>query len=301
MGKPARILHFIESLGSGGAERLLYTNLKYLDAKSYASEVLTVCSRATHWREPIRELGVRVRSLECQSFRGIPSAISRLIRMLRYDPPDLIHTHLFAANTIGRTAGRLSRIPVISSVHNPDHELGAWGDGAAVHPMKRHLVRLMDQWTARFGCERLLAVSEYVRQSAHGRLGFPLERIELLYNPIDADQFRPSSAGQSGNIRAELGLPPKSLVLLNVARLSPQKGLLHAIRALPAIRSKFPVAHLVSVGTTTDQAWFDRLRLEAASLGVADSVHFLGTRRDIPDLLRACDLFVFPSLYEGLG
>jgi glycosyltransferase involved in cell wall biosynthesis len=99
----------------------------------------------------------------------------------------------------------------------------------------------------------------------------------------------------------ELRLPEGSFVLLNVARVLPLKGLQYAIRALPAVREKYPGAHLVSVGAVSDQQWLSVLEAEAASLGVGRYVRFLGVRRDIPDLLRCCDLFIFPSLYEGLG
>jgi len=296
-----RIVQLIEDLGSGGAERLLYTNLKYIDRSRFQSEVITVFSGATHWKEPIEALGVDVTSLGCRNLRDLPKGVQRLRRILRSNQPDFIHTHLWAANVIGRVAGRLSRIPVISSIHNPDHEPDAWNDGAAVSPLKRRLARLMDHWTAHFGCERLVAVSEYVRRSAHDRLGFPIERIDLLYNPIDIDQFHSGVPHGRQKLIEELRLPEGSVVLLNVARVSPQKGLLYAIRALPAVREKYPEAYLVSVGATSDMRWLSRLEAEADSLGVARYVRFLGVRRDIPDLLSCCDLFVFPSLYEGLG
>jgi len=301
VSKTAYIVHLIEALGSGGAERLLYTNLKRFDRSRFHSEVITIFSNATHWKEPIQELGVEVTSLDCQNLRDLPKGVRRLRRILQNSRPDLIHTHLWAANVIGRVTGRLSRVPVISSIHNPDHEPDAWDDGAEVGPLKRRLARLMDRWTADFGCDRLVAVSEYVRRSAHRRLGFPLERIDLLYNPIDVDQFQSAAPGKRQQLIEELGLPERSVILLNVARVSPQKGLLHAIRALPAVREKYPEAQLVSVGATVDQYWLSRLKAEAAGLGVAEQLHFLGARRDIPDLLRGCDLFVFPSLYEGLG
>lgn len=299
--KVSRIVHLIEALGSGGAERLLYTNLKHLDRSRFQSEVMTVFSGATHWKESIESLGVKVTSLDCRNLRDLPRGVQRLRRRLRNSRPDLIHTHLWAANVIGRVAGRLTGIPVISSIHNPDHEPDAWEDGATVSPLKRRLAQLLDRWTADFGCERLVAVSEYVRRSAHTRLGFPLERIDLLYNPIDVDQFKTSTPRMRQNLIEELGLPDGSVILLNVARVSPQKGLLYAIRALPAVLKKYPGAYLVSVGALVDQYWFSQLQAEVASLGVADRVHFLGVRRDIPELLRSCDLFVFPSLYEGLG
>jgi glycosyltransferase involved in cell wall biosynthesis len=91
------------------------------------------------------------------------------------------------------------------------------------------------------------------------------------------------------------------LILLNVARVSPQKGLLYALRALPSILRQYPSAQLVSVGATTDPAWLDQLQREATALGVTDHFHVLGSRRDVIDFLRACDVFIFPSLYEGLG
>ena len=262
---------------------------------------MTVFSDATHWKESIQSLGVNVTSLDCRNLRDLPKGVQRLRRLLQSSKPDLIHTHLWAANVIGRVAGRLSGIPVISSIHNPDHEPEAWEDGASVGIFKRRLARLMDSWTADFGCERLVAVSEYVRRSAHSRLGFPLTGIDLLYNPIDIDQFKSAAPSRRQKLMEELGLPEGSSILLNVARVSPQKGLLYAIRALPAVRKKYPGACLISVGAMVDQYWLSHLKAEAADLGVADHIRFLGVRRDIPELLRGCDLFVFPSLYEGLG
>jgi glycosyltransferase involved in cell wall biosynthesis len=77
--------------------------------------------------------------------------------------------------------------------------------------------------------------------------------------------------------------------------------LLYAIRALPEIKREHPGAHLISLGGTGDRRWASRLEAEAARLGVADRVHILGPRRDVADFLRSSDLFIFPSLHEGLG
>ena len=300
-GRQVRVAHLIESLGAGGAERLLYTNLKHLDAARFRSTVVTVFARPDHWAEAIRGLGVPVESLGCRSLRDLPAGVARLRRWLRANHTDLLHTHLWAANVIGRVAGRLAGVPVVSSVHNPDHEPEAWEDGADVSRWKRHLSLALDRWTARAGCERMVAVSGYVRGCAHLRLKFPLERIELLYNPIDTDALASRPSRGREELLGECGLEDDSIVLLNVGRVSPQKGLVYAVRAMPAILARHPSAQLVSAGPTPDSAWLERLKAEADALGVAGRVHFLGARRDVTDLLRACDLFVFPSLYEGLG
>jgi len=300
-GGSLRVTHLIEGLGPGGAERLLYTNLKHLDPARVESTVLTLFSHGDHWKEPLRALGVRVESLQCSGIRELPRGIARLRTWLRREQPDLLHTHLWGANVVGRIAGRLSGVPVISSVHNPDYEPEAWSDGSKANTGKRRLIRALDRWSARFGCQRMIAVSEYVRQSAHRHLRFPLKSIELLYNPIDADEFQSPPARGRAELLREAGIPAESMVLLNVGRISPQKGLLYAVHALPEILIQHPNVHLVSLGAADDAFWRSRLEDEIRSANVVKHVHLLGARRDVRDWLRACDLFVFPSLHEGLG
>lgn len=295
------VVHIIEALGPGGAERLLHTNLKHFDRSRVRSTVFTVYPHATHWRQPIEELGVEVVSLNCESPRQLPSAIKKFRAWLRANQPDLIHSHLWAANVVARVAGRLAGVPVVSSIHNPDHEVEAWADGADVSKRKRLAAKTIDRWTARFGNPRLIAVSDYVKQSAHRHLMFALNDIDLVYNPIDLDLLSQPPTKSRDEIFRESGLPAGALMLLNVARVSPQKGLIYAVRAMPRILEQFPNAHLVSVGATTDPLWLEELTREAQSTGVAEHIHILGARRDVQNFLAACDLFIFPSLYEGLG
>lgn len=295
------VVHLIEALGPGGAERLLYTNLKNFDPARVRSTVFTVYSRADHWLEPIRELGVPVFSLDCEGPRSLPKAIKKFSGWLRSNRPDVIHSHLWAANVVARVSGRLAGVPVVSSVHNPDHEDAAWSDGANVSLTKRRIAKGIDRWTARVGNERLIAVSEYVRQSANRHLKFSLNQIDLLYNPIDTDALANGRAKTRGQLLSEIGLPADAIVLLNVGRVAPQKGLIYALRALPRIIEAYPQAHLLSVGATSDPAWLEQLKREAIRAGVADHFHIIGPRHDVTDFLHSCDVFVFPSLYEGLG
>ena len=70
---------------------------------------------------------------------------------LRANRPAVVHSHLWTANIVARVAGRLVGVPVVSSVHNPDHEQAAWFDGADVSLMKRRVAKGIDRWTARLG------------------------------------------------------------------------------------------------------------------------------------------------------
>ncbi len=300
-GRKLKIIHLIEGLGSGGAERLLYTNLKYFDHNSISSEVITVFSKDDYWKKPIEELGVPVTSLNCRSLRDIFAGVSRLRSEIRRIKPDLIHTHLWTANIIGRIAGFLSRIPVVSSIHNPEYEPEVFTDAAQLNSKKLFIARSLDEWTARFGCQKMIAVSRYVKESAVRRINFPAEKIEVLYNPVDVSDLCTAPERGRREILEELKLPENSILLLNVARVAPQKGLLYAIRALAEIRKKFPEAHLISIGGADDADWYGTLQQEILKNGLIPFVHILGSRRDVKDFLYACDLFVFPSIFEGLG
>jgi glycosyltransferase involved in cell wall biosynthesis len=296
-----KVIHLIEGLGSGGAERLLYTNLKHFDRERLENEVVTVFSGADYWREPILDLDIPVSSLDCRSLRDITTGVSRLRKEIARFRPDLIHTHLWAANITGRIAGFLTGTPVLSSIHNPEYEPEALTDAPQLNSKKLFVARNLDKWTARLGCRKMLAVSRYVKESASRRLDFPPEKIEVLYNPIDVSDLCAGASRSRADVLGELNLASGSIMLLNVARVAPQKGLLYAIQALAEIRRKFPEAHLISVGGKDDAGWLARLEAEIERLGLKNHVRFLGSRRDVKDFLYNCDLFVFPSVFEGLG
>lgn len=296
-----KVLHLIEGLGSGGAERLLYTNLKHFDRARLENEVVTVFSAADYWKQPILDLDVPVSTLDCRSLRYIMTGVRRLRKEIARFQPDLIHTHLWTANIVGRIAGFLTGTPVISSIHNPEYEPEVLTDTAHLNSKKLFVARSLDKWTARVACRKMLAVSRYVKESASLHLDFPLAKIEVLYNPVDVSDLCSGSVRARAGVLNELNLPADSLILLNVARVAPQKGLLYAIRSLAEIRRKLPETHLISVGGKDDATWLARLEEEIEKLGLKNHVHLLGARRDVKDFLYNCDLFVFPSLFEGLG
>jgi glycosyltransferase involved in cell wall biosynthesis len=295
-----KVLHLIESLGSGGAERLLYTNLKHLDRDEVASDVVTVFDRDGYWKQPIKKLSVRVRSLNCSGYKDIPGGVARLRRVIAGSSPDLIHTHLFTANIIGRIAGRLSGVPVISSIHNPEYEAEAAAGASGSVRRKIAFARIVDKLTAWAGCARMIAVSRYIKESTVSRLGFPASKIDVVYNPVDIPAIIQEGKGREA-VRESLGLSDDGFFLLNLGRLSPQKGFIDAVQAMPAILSSIPNARLISVGAQADVEYRSRVVELIDSLSLSDAVLLAGERRDVPDLLNACDVFVFPSHFEGLG
>jgi len=299
VGDRLRVLHLIEGLGSGGAEKLLYTNLKHFDTSRVESLVVTVFSKQDYWRNPIADLGVNVVTLDCPSRRSIIRGVFRLIKILRDFKPDVIHTHLFTANIIGRLAGRVARIPVISSVHSLDYEPEALTDATQNISRKMLLSRLLDKWTAKLGCRMMIAVSKRAKESTHSRLGFPIEKIHVIYNPVDICMSETGQNDESGRNSVDRDRGQANLLI--VGRVAPEKGLQYAIAAMPEILREFPHAKLRIVGAQANKAYLTSVLAEIDRQGVREAVELLGEQRNIVEHLSRCDVFLFPTLFEGLG
>lgn len=136
--------------------------------------------------------------------------------------------------------------------------------------------------------KRVIAVSRSVANDLK-RIGVPAELITVIANGVDTDEFHPGAAS-----RGDFGLPDAVPLVLFAGDLkSPRKNLDTVLRALPSV----PGLHLAVAGRAEGTPYPDMARM----LGVQDRVHFLGFRRDMPTLMRAADLFVFPSRYEPCG
>jgi glycosyltransferase involved in cell wall biosynthesis len=139
------------------------------------------------------------------------------------------------------------------------------------------------------GVHRYLAVSGHVRERL-AALGVPAAKLRVVRNGVDPGRFEQPVAHV---FRSELAGNTGRPIVLTVARLAPQKGLEFLLRAAAML----PEATFVIAG---DGPARSILAAQAESAGLADRVRFLGSRRDVPDLLAACDVFVLPSLIEGL-
>ncbi len=142
--------------------------------------------------------------------------------------------------------------------------------------------------------EAIIAPSQYFK-GIISSWGIPQDRIEVIYNAIDVSKYDPACSKE--NARRRLGLDGK--VILTVARLTPWKGVDRIIKVLPEIQGQMNRANLVVVG---DGPELENLQALARELGVEDSVSFVGRvpHREVPYYLRAADVFVLYSGYEGL-
>src|SRR5262249_24656144 len=201
--------------------------------------------------------------------------------------PGLVHTHLYYANVLGRVAARLAGSPpVVTTLHNPDYTFEA---------TERTLCRarkLLDRWTGARNAA-VVAVSGAVAEDFRRHMGWT--GIRVIPNGVDLEAFAPGG-GDDGAARGEW--PGPGLRLLSVGRLHPQKGHGVLLDAMGRTAARGASLSLVIAGEGTLRPVLEE---GIRRLGLDGSVRLAGRRGDVRELLRAADVFVFPSLYEAVG
>ncbi len=232
------------------------------------------------------EGGIEVDSCEGRGGRdwGVPGRLGAILRRRR---PDLVHALLFHANVAARWAGRRAGIPrqrILCEIQTVEVE------------RRWHL--LVDRFTHR-GCRLTIGNSPSVVAHLHHAARIPLDRLRLVRGGIDASRIDAAPpASRETLIPGDAAGPDAkpAPIILWVGRLDPVKGLDVLIPAFSGLPSELG-AHLVLVG---GGALRPRIEADIAARGLAGRVHLPGPRGDVPSLLKACDVFAFPSRTEGL-
>jgi glycosyltransferase involved in cell wall biosynthesis len=274
-----KVLHLLVSLPVGGAEDLVAAIVRGLDPERFAAGVACLGLPGPVGEElysagyPVNYLG---HNLKRTSLWRLVADVRRLLQELE---PDILHTHLYHPNLYGRLAALGLGLPVVAAVHN------------SYTRVKFHR-RLWNHLLARTS-ERILVGSTQVWDDVRRYDWVPASRLLLLpYGIRLAELETPLSPEEA---RRALGV--SGFVVGAVGRLEEQKGHRYLLAALAQARREMPEATLLLVG---DGRLREELEHLAEDLGVADRVQFLGTRRDLALIYRALDLFVQPSLWEGL-
>jgi glycosyltransferase involved in cell wall biosynthesis len=277
-----RVLHLFVTLPVGGAENLLLSILRKLDSDRFESVVCCIGERG-EIGDRVAALGFPLLELHLMDKSGRDRrVVPALVDLIRREKIDLVHSHLYHANFYGRLAARKAGIPAVASIHN------------TYTKHKRH--RQFINWYLARHTAAIIAGSEEIKQDVMSRDHVPESLVEVIPNSVDVS--RSASTLTKAQARARLGLAEHDLVLGTIGRLEEQKGHRYLIEALALLRQRGVIARLLLVGEGRE-----RYALEAliTSLGLEQQVLLLGTRDDLGDLFRAMDVFVMPSLWEGLS
>lgn len=275
------VLQMIDGLNVGGAEMLMRDLAPGLRQRGF--RVSVAYSTPGPLAADLQAMGIPLTRLP-RLARVDPFLLLRMTRLMRQDPPQIVHTHLFKSDFHGRPAARLAGVPVVvSTLHNSD----PWARQPLAGRLYTANARLAD---------RLIAVSNEVRDYYLAHTRIDPQRILTIDNGVDTRRFAgQESAGQAA--RAGLGLDPGIPVFGIIGRMKPQKDHHTFLQAAAQVARQLPQARFLVIGDGPLRA---ELEAETRGLGLEQAVIFTGLRADIPALLAAMDVLVFSSRWEGL-
>jgi glycosyltransferase involved in cell wall biosynthesis len=281
------VLHVLNDVIVGGAQRVVLDYSVALDRESFACEVASLeLIAGGELGTEFEAAGIPLRRLRL-AHEPWPVAIGRLDAWIARVQPDVVHTHLALAGVVGRSLARRRRVPrIMTTLHN----LSDWEE--------RHssLLRLLDRHTMAWA-DVVIAVSDAVRRAAQQRLPMLESRIVTVPNGVRIEALA-GVANERAAARSRLGLPQDAFVVGSVARLDARKGLDTLLEAAGRIASTLPNLHVLIVGRGPERA---RLEALAKHVGLGARTHLPSSPPAVRDALAAMDVFAAPSRTEGLG
>lgn len=265
-----RILFLCHNRGYGGVERHVLLLSRGLAQAGH--EVAVAGPRRSWLADRCRPDGIAWHDVAMRGL-GDPWSYLRLAGIALGSRIDLLHGHMRRSSLYGSVVGRLTRRPSVGTVHS-------------LNTFKQYSLN-----------RRVIAVSRAVRAFLIDH-GVPADKIDVVYD--GTPELDAVSAERRAELRASLGLGPADVAVAMTARVVPWKGHGLLLGALGLLRDRRPGLHLYVIGDASNP-YGETLERQAADAGLGASVHFLGYRDDVAQLLASMDLFALPSGTEGLS
>ena len=276
-----RIVHLLENLNMGGAERVVIDLVREQQRGGHDCAVICLFQPGAMVHE-LSEAGIPVTALYKAAGPSL-RALRHLRRLLRQHRAEVLHSHNAMAHYYGVVASVGMNLARINTRHGMGTLLGNWRQQL----LYSLAMRLTDR--ACFVCNA--AQQRFIHDGL-----VPAEKSAVVYNGIDTGKF--STGGCPGALHQLLDLDPSARLLISVGRLNPAKNHPLLIEAFARLAVRYPDLHLVLIGDGAGMAALKQLRQRH---GLSDRIHFPGARADVPALLADASLFVLSSLTEGFS
>ncbi len=291
MKKKINLLHVVRPAEGGIKNHLLYL-LRLIDAANF--NVMVACPPDGSIYKELKNEGVKIYPLPIKGdfnpFFDLRAA-GVLAGIIRQEKVTILHAHSIKAALVGRLAATASRVPgLVYTLHNSFFY-------NSVPKWQRWLAAKMERCLAR-RTDAVIAVSEALKVELTALIGIEPGRVVTIANGIDTGHYKPASG--RGESRRKLGLGRGMPIIGTVARLAPQKGVTHLIRAAKILKDVFLKGKPFQLVIVGDGPLRPSLEEETRLYDLDGSVTFEGVRGNIPDYLNAFDVFVLPSETEGL-
>lgn len=278
-----RVAMIIDSLRIGGAQKLVTRFVSAVSREAVESTVISLQGNPVASNlDLIRSAGVDVEIFPSRSLLDVGRFL-RLIRFLRAEKFDLIHTHLSYANILGCLAGHFAGTPVIATLHSTSHD----------PEQKVRLIARLEDLILRNTARRIIAVGHTVAAIYQPRLR--TRTIDIIPNGVPSPIELSPQARQE--LRREIAGDENRVVIISVGRLVLAKGYEDLIEAFANVHRQAPRAVLVIAGAGS---LFEKIKSKISELQLENAVNCLGARSDVPQLLAASDIYASSSHWEGL-
>ena len=283
---PIRIMHVVDNLGKGGLENGLVNLTERLDPERFEHVVYALRSLGPN-AERLKQNRVRVICHGKQD-DDFPLHVAAIARGIRAIQPDIVHSRNWAAIEAVLAARWVRSCAVVHGEH------GLEANASAREPWRRVCFRRLSFELA----DRVLSVSYQLRDLHARRTGFDADRITVIHNGVDSRRFASDSATRA-RVRAELGLAEREFCIGCVGNLFPVKDHMCVLKALDGFSTVCPSWRLLLIGDGPERPNLERFA--GSHPAWRERVSFLGTSHRVPELLNAMDVYVLPSLAEGIS
>jgi len=214
-----------------------------------------------------------------------------LWRLFHREQPAIVHTHTSKAGALGRLAAGLAGVPVV--VHTPHGHIFYGHFGRIASWVFVQMERLLARWMT-----RCIALTEDERQEYRVRGIGRADQVAVVPSSIELDRFQRAGGGGRNGFPPGFECPAGATIVGSVGWLTPVKGHRYLIEALAKLKPAYPNVCGVIVGSGELHR---ELEVLSEKLGIRSSLRFLGRRSDVAECVAAMDVFVLPSLNEGMG
>jgi glycosyltransferase involved in cell wall biosynthesis len=231
--------------------------------------------------ETLESFGVEISYLHKSKFD--PATLPALLKLIDRKRIDILHLHGYGATTFGRLAGGIRRLPTILHEHANLTDT-PWFQKVAD--------KVLEPYT-----DIAIAVSRSTAEFVINARQVPAHKVKVVYLGVPLEEFsRVRSAGEISAARTELGFGPADFVVGSVTRLHESKGNVYLVEAARLVLERHPAARFIVVG---EGPLLPELQARVSELGLGSRFTFAGFARDVPRVVSAFDISVFPSLWEG--
>lgn len=271
------ILLLIETSGPGGAEKILISLAEKLKQKNYN---VFVCLLEDGWlRHQLEIINIEPVIIPQNGTLDLVW-IRKCIHYIKNKQINVLHAHEFTMNTYSAIVSKITKVPCITTVHGKNYCWEKW--------YRRLLYRFVSRTT------KMVAVSSDINHFLVKNVGIKPRNILTIPNGINIKRYSKTKEPSSSLPKGLLTAKP---IIGCIGNLYPVKGHIYLVRAAALIISKYPNAAFVIAGRGD---MLENLKTEVKKLHLVNNFHFLGFREDVPALLQLFDIFVLPSLSEGL-